>query len=207
MPERCCGHECEHQRAHWIEPRKTNARRDSRMAIKAGESGITLQQRSISDRVRIRSGASHAGRGDVDEIWIHCFQRVGAETQPIHDARREILDEDVRLCGEEPRDFDGLGPLQVEHDALFTLAEHRMQSARPPRIALAGRFHLDDFSAHRGEIARRRRAGDHPTEIEHAHSAERQRAALAFGSGLAAHEQRETFHASPALSRPAVFPP
>ena len=48
-------------------------------------------------------------------------------------------------------------------------------SDRAPRIAPAGRFDLDDFRAHRGEVARRRRAGDHPAEIEHAHAGQRQR--------------------------------
>ena len=55
------------------------------------------------------------------------------------------------------------------------LAEHGVQFGGAARIAAARRLDLDDFGAHRGEIARRRRAGDDPAEIEHPNAGERHR--------------------------------
>ena len=103
------------------------------------------------------------------------LQRLGTETEPVHDTGGVVLDQDVGLCGKRPRDLDRLRLLQVEDDALLRLPEHRMQFRCAPRVAAAGRLDLDDLRAHRGQVARRRWTGDHPAEVEHAHAGQRQR--------------------------------
>ena len=175
MPERGGSDKGKHQATHGIEPRQADARRDVGMTIQPGKSGVALQQRPIRDGLRVRPGSAHPRCGDIDEIRVHGLQRLGAQTEPVHDAGGVILDQDVGLRGKRPRDLDGLRLLQVEDDALLRLPKHRMQFRSAPRVAAAGRFDLDDLRPHRGKVARRRRTGDHPAEIEHAYAGQRHR--------------------------------
>ena len=95
------------------------------------------------------------------------------------------------LRGKRARDLDRLRLLQVEDDAALRLAEHRVQLGGAAGIAAARRLDLDDFGAHRSEIARRRRAGDDPAEIEHANAGERHRPGAAVGQLPTARRDRQ----------------
>ena len=176
MPERGGGDKGKHQATHGIEPRQPDARRDLGMTIEPGKSGVALQQRPIRDGLRIRPRSPHPRCGDIDEVRVHGLQRLGAETQPVHDAGGEVFDQDVGLRGKGARDLDSLRLLQVKDDALLRLAKHRMQFRCAPRVAGAGCFDLDDLRAHGGKVARRRRTRDHPAEIEHTYAGQRHRA-------------------------------
>src|SRR5437879_3173658 len=113
------------------------------MAIKPGETGVALQQGSVSHGARLRPGSTEAGGRDIEQIRVEGLQIVGTEAQPIHDARSEVLDEDVGARGERPRDRDRFRLLQVEDDASFRLAENRVQLRATPGIAATRRLDLD----------------------------------------------------------------
>jgi len=71
LPQRGGGNEGEHQAAHRIEPSKANPRRDARMTVEPGETGIALQQRAIRDGLRLWSGPTETGSGDIDQPRIY----------------------------------------------------------------------------------------------------------------------------------------
>src|SRR5580700_8666536 len=182
VPECGGSDESKHQAAHRVEPRQTDPWRYSWVAIEPGKTGIALQQGTVGHGVRLRSGASQTGGRDIDQIWIDRLQGVRAEAKPIHDPSREILDQHIGFGGQRASDPNRFRRFEVEHDAAFCLAEDGVQLRPSTGVAAAWRLDLDDFSAHRREIARRRRPGDYPAEIEHTYPGERHRV-----SGVAPH--------------------
>ena len=173
------------------------------MAIEPGETGITLQQRAVSDCVGFRSGSPETGGRDTEQIRVEGLQVVGAEAQPVHNPRSEVFDDNVGARGERPCDRDRFRLLEVEDDAAFRLAENRMQFGGAARVAAAGRLDLDDFGAHRREIARRRRAGDDPAEIEDANAGQRHPASTAVGRIAAGVRDLQPERRSRSLDRPS----
>ena len=109
--------------------------------------------------------------------WIRIGSGRAASTPSptVHDTGREILDQYVRFCGQRLCGSHGLRVLEVENDALFRLAKHRVQFGGSAGVSAAGRFDLDDFGTHRSQIACGRRPGDDPAEIEHTNAGERHR--------------------------------
>jgi len=57
--------------------------------------GVALQQRSISDGVRLGARAAHARGGNVDQIGVFGAQCLGAKAEPVHHAGGEIFHQDV----------------------------------------------------------------------------------------------------------------
>ena len=193
----------QHQPAHRVEPGHADARRPVGMAVQAGETGIALEQRAVGDGARLRSGAAETRGRDVDEVRIDGADRLRAEAEPVHDAGRVVLDQHVRLRGERAGDRDRLGLLQVEHDAALRLPEHPVQAGAAAGVATARRLDLHDLGAHRGEVARRRRAGDHPAEVEHADTGERQARRCGGRRGIARGERQAEGRAGH-CHRPAI---
>src|SRR5271156_3125664 len=173
------------------------------MAIEPGETGIALQQGSVSHGAGLRPGSPEAGGRDIEQMRVDRLQVVGAETQPVHDAGREVFDDDVGPRGERPRDRHRLRLLQVEDDALFRLAENRVQLRDAAGVAAAGRLYLEDFGAHRREITRRRRAGDDPAEIENANAGKGHRPGAAGGRIAAGGGDLQPERRSRSLYRPS----
>src|SRR5690349_19192368 len=97
------------------------------MAIEPGETGIALQQSAVSDGARLRSSTAEAGSRDIEQIGVERLQRIGAEAEPVHDARREILDDNIGTNCERPRNRDRFRLFQVEDDASFRLTKHDVQ--------------------------------------------------------------------------------
>ncbi len=174
LPQRGRDDEREHQPAHRIEPGEPHTRRDIGMAVQPGKPRIALQQRAIGDGVRFRTGPPQARRRHIDQLWVAPSQCLCAKPKPVHHAGRKILHQHVASFGERSRKVHRRRLLQIEHDTALGLPEHGVQPGRAAGIAAAWRLDLDHIGAHRREIACRRRAGDHPTEVEHAHAGQRQ---------------------------------
>ena len=127
VPERGSDQKGEHQPTHWVEPGEANPRRDSRVAIKSGKTGIALQQGAVGDRAGFRPGPAEAGCRDVNQVGVDPLQVAFAETQPVHDPGREVFDQHVAFGGECLGDSDTLRPFEVKHNATLRLAEHSVQ--------------------------------------------------------------------------------
>ena len=111
---------------------------------------------------------------------IRC-QRLIAETKPLHDAGREVLDQDIGRRNEVARDLPPGGARQVERDAAFVAVgpEERTALARDlrmerPHVVAARRrvLDLDHVSAKIREDHGAERSGNEMTEVDDAHSVE-----------------------------------
>ena len=114
----------------------------------------------------------HANADDVRLEPAKVFVR---EPEVRHDARAEIVDDDVRDRREPPRELEAARAIDVEHDA--PLAAH--ERSREPAAAVAeihgvASLDLDHVGAEVGEDAGGDRPGDHPREVEDADACERQ---------------------------------
>ena len=76
----------------------------------------------------VGAGLSPAGHAAVDQLGIVAVQFIRAKAKALHDAGAEPLDNAVRAGAELAGEFDTLGGLEVDRDALAPA-----QPARPCR--------------------------------------------------------------------------
>ena len=145
------------------------------MAVQPGKPGIGLQQRAIGHRLSLRPGPPQPGRRHIGQVRVQRPQVLRPQPKSVHHPGGEILDQNITARRQGTSDLHRLGLLQIQHDRPLGLPQHGMQFGRPPRIAAPRRLHLDHVRAHRRQIPRGRRPGDHPTEIQHPHTRKRHR--------------------------------
>src|SRR5262249_23476612 len=117
----------------------------------------------------------------VDEARIEPAERAIAETETIHRAGTEILDQHVALARQASQDLDAVTGLEIQRHALLAAVDRHeirrftQDERRPlPRVvALAGLLDLDDLGAHVAQHHGRERPGQHAGEIEHANTLKR----------------------------------
>ncbi len=147
------------------------------MAVEPRKPGVALERAcrrpQPAPRGPVRPRLEMAGQ--LGQVRVDRAQRIGAEVEPIHDAGREILDQDVGFGGEGAGGHDRLGQLQIEDDRLLGLAEHGMKLGRAAGVAAGRRAStLMAQPPSRRDSAGRRRPGDDPGKIEDADAAQRQ---------------------------------
>ena len=124
----------------------------------------------------------HRGQHDAR---VHLAQRVVAEAEPLHRARREALDHRVRAGDEAEQAVAVLGAFEVEHDAALVGVEEEedggalgaglvlVERGLHPRRIAARRLDLDHVRAVVAEQASREGSGLALRKVDHGHIVER----------------------------------
>jgi hypothetical protein len=130
-----------------------------------------------------RAGAGLAIAGDraIDDVGPDGADVVIAEAEPGHDARPELLDDDVGALDQraQPR-ARGL-VLQVQRHAFLATVEHGeigavgapFRAVGPHLLAAAGALDLDDLRAGLGKEQSRHRPRQERAEVEHGDARQR----------------------------------
>jgi len=118
---------------------------------------------------------------DDDPLVQRPELRVG-QAEPLHDARPEVLPDDVRLPHEIVEHLAAAVARQIERERLLVTVDRQEvrrlavgQERRPHdphRVAAVGVLDLDDLGAQVGEQHRAVRAGQHPGKVQHANAFE-----------------------------------
>ena len=128
---------------------------------------------------------AEARQAHIDEARIDLAQRLVVEAEPVLHVGPVVLDQHVGAGRQLLQDGDAVGRLEVERDAALVAmqveevgtvaraAHHRVL------VALLRHLDLDHVGAPVGEVARRRRAGAGPRQIDHLEAGQ---GALAFGA-------------------------
>jgi len=128
----------------------------------------------------LRTGLTVAGDRAIDQTRVDLPQRFISETEALHDAGPEILDENVRGFDQAMYEPDRLRRFEIERDALLAgvelaeigalaIAKRRAQA----HLLALRRFNLDHFGADIGQQARAIGTGQHDGEIQHANAVKR----------------------------------
>ncbi|MNN21727.1 hypothetical protein D3C81_1350590 [compost metagenome] len=184
--------DAEHQRRD----RVTHAGADlhRRAAVRPGDAHHAahgLRDHVIGGPPRIGAGArarvAEAAHGAVDQARIRFAQRFVSQSEPLHHAGAEVLDDDVGTIDQLAHNADALGRLQVHGnrtlvaiDALEIAAVVAQRVVFTERAgearAVAGHgFDLDDVGAVVGQDLRAERAGEHLREVDDAQAGQRTR--------------------------------
>ena len=135
----------------------------------------------VGPQVAQRPGLAVGGYRSHHQPGVVAAQRVVVQSQALHHAWGEVLDDDVALRRQPPGQRHRLGPRGVEGDAALSpvdVVEHGVlfrvrlvADDRPAQAhivhALTG-FDLDDLGPHVGQDHPRHRPGQHPAEIQYA---------------------------------------
>ena len=136
---------------------------------------FALHQQVVGLFRRIRTGRPVAGDPAPDERGMRLAQLRGAEPEPFDSARREVVQEDVRLLHQPGEDLLRLRVLHVQSQAFLRAVDpdevrgepfHR-GVVRPCRVAAGRPLDLDDARAELGELAGGERSGDDLLERNH----------------------------------------
>src|SRR5919112_1558038 len=136
--------------------------------------------------VLVRLGLLQRARAEalerrVDQARVELVQVLPGEPEAVHDARAEVLDQDVGAGHELAEDLLALVGLHVEGEAPLVAVEHReVQRVHVRQIAElaagdvppAGLLDLDDVGSHPREELRADRAGLHVRHVEDADALE-----------------------------------
>src|SRR5215831_17276485 len=129
----------------------------------------------------LRTCSPVARHRNHDDVRFHLLQYRIAEAEPIHDARRKVLANDIALRHQLFGDGHSLWLLEVECQAelaLIVLVE--IAAAIDPCLALGPRrqhardtgptrrFDADHLSAEMRELQSAERPGPHPSEVGNA---------------------------------------
>jgi hypothetical protein len=131
----------------------------------------------------------------VDEPRIVRAQRRVAETEPLHHAGTEALDQHIRLRRQRAQHMASRSGFEVQPRLALAAIHEPVKRAWPPRdaiggrlhhragrVARAGRFDLQHVGAQFGEPQRCHRARQQTRQVEHTQSLQRGRRGSA-GSG------------------------
>src|SRR5215472_7849501 len=166
-----------------IEERDGRAhRRPFRLPRDRHDAAEGLEQRLVAGAVLPRPRAAEGGDRAVDEARVDRREVVVAETEALHRARAEVLDEDVGAAGERLHDLRALRGLEIERHAALVAIEEQIGRRlavlvgrpRPRLVAGAGVFHLDDVGAEIGKQGSAPGSRDDAGEIDHANAVEGQ---------------------------------
>ena len=137
--------------------------------------------------MRVRAGLPVAGERAHDDRGVVLAQRLVAETEPVHHARREVLEDHVRLSDQAQEQLLALGIAQVHLDRALpgvALGEVRAvvpvlaagvvaREERDPRaVRVIAVLDLDHVRSEVGEDARHERPDPDVGEVQHAHALE-----------------------------------
>ena len=178
LPER--GHHAEgrvHARAGVADGRAGLQRR------RAGEAGERhgaaggLRDHVEALVLAVRAVAAEALDREVDDPRVDLRQRVVAEAELLHGARRLVLGDDVRVLDHVEEHGLALRILEVQRDAPLVGVERQevarvhaglLGAAVAARLALAGLLHLDDVGAQPGQQLGARGSRLELGQVEHA---------------------------------------
>ena len=73
--------------------------------------------------VRVRTIEAKSCQSDVDQTGVRGQQRPGRESELIHRAGPQVLDDDVGVAGESPKDLAALRVLQIYREAALVPIE------------------------------------------------------------------------------------
>src|SRR3954454_3250869 len=142
----------------------------------AGRLGDVLVGLGVLERTR-----PEALQRRVDQPRVELVQVLPGEAEPVHDARAEVLDQDVGAVHELAEDLLALVRLHVEGEAPLVAVEHRevqrvhvrqIAQLAAGHVAAAGLLDLDDVGSHPREELRADRAGLHVRHVEDADALE-----------------------------------
>src|SRR4029453_2127705 len=166
-----------------IEERHAGAdRRAARLAGDGHDAAEGLHQRLVAGAVLARAGASERRDRAVHQPRVDRRQLVVAQAEGLHRAGPEVLDQDVGAGDHALEDRHALRRLEVERHVPLVAVDDQERRGLPvlvrrPRarlVAARGVFDLDDVGAEIGQEHAAERAGQHPGEVEHADTFERE---------------------------------
>ncbi len=158
-------------------------RRLGRFTVERHQARFALDHQVVAGPRGFRAGAVVPGDRAVDQARLLVLQGVVAQAQPLDVAELEVLDHDVALADQIPRDGLAFRCFQVEaHRTLVAVdavevrgfggADAHAPVARV--VAALGVLHLDHFGAQVAQHHRAPRPGQHTGEVQHAHAGKRQ---------------------------------
>ena len=140
----------------------------------AGDAGQRLGHRIVGGPVAIRAVLAEAGDRAVDQLRVGRGQRLRRETQPLHHAGAEILDQHVGGRRQLQQDAPARPGPQIEGEAPLVAVEGAEMRAIGPaspaaeHVAAVGLLDLDDLGPEIGEHLPAQRPGDHRRELDDA---------------------------------------
>ena len=105
----------------------------------AGETGQRLDEQVLAGPPDVRAVLAVADAGAVHEPRVPLRERLVAQPEPLHDARPEVLDDDVGLVDQAKRDVDAVGRLEVEDDAALVPVVRDERDAHPADVGVLQR--------------------------------------------------------------------
>ncbi len=135
----------------------------------------------VAGAVAQGAGLAIAGQGTIDDGRVDRSQRLVANAQPVHDARPELLDDDVVAGGHQPAHGGvGLRLFQVEGHGALVAVEDAMPGGgvtiegrqKADHVRPRGRLDADDIRAQVGQDHRGVGAGQERGEVEDFEGAE-----------------------------------
>jgi hypothetical protein len=149
-----------------------------------------LHERLVAGAVLARAGAAERRHRAVDQLRIDGRQRVVAQAERLHRAGAEVLDQDVGAGDHLLQDRHPLRRLEVErHVPLVAVDDQKRRRltilvGRPgPRLVAAARvLDLDDVGTQIGQQHAAEGASQHPGQVEHADTFERERGGRRHGA-------------------------
>ena len=97
--------------------------RAARLAGDAHDAAHALDDDVEGGLVAVGAGLAEAGGGGVDEARVAGGERLVAEAEAVHGARREVLHHDVDLLDQAQEEVLALRLLEVEQDALLAAVD------------------------------------------------------------------------------------
>ena len=133
----------------------------------------------VARLVAVGAPVAETGDGTIDDVFLDLLHGVVVEFQPFHDARCEVLQQDIALLDELLDQLHPLGGFHVDahaslspvhRDGVGALRNVVLGDAkRKPSFVGAGLvlLHLDDVGAHVGQSLRCMGPRQHPREIQY----------------------------------------
>jgi len=148
----------------------------ARAAGIAGESErrpVTLVVQVVASLLRSRAGLAVAGNGAVDHARIDPLHGLVAQSEALHHAGPELLDEDVGPREQRLEAAPAGGALEIDDDTLLGAVQGRIGCRADPEgrrelahLVAAGLLDLDDFRPGLGEHQGGERSGQQGREVE-----------------------------------------
>jgi hypothetical protein len=133
----------------------------------------------VAGPVLHRPVLAEARHATIDEAWIDAMRDIGTEAQPLHDARPETLDEDIRRLRHLEQKLDPFRPLEVQLDDVPAVPVEVVAPRLAEQIRAAAQpFDAQDLCAHLGQHQPGQRHRAEPGHFDHLEP--RQRAAWRF---------------------------
>ncbi len=114
------------------------------------------------------------GDAHHDQAWVQCVQRFPAQAPAFQHAGAEVFNDDIALQGQFTSNLLAFGLAQIQRNGTLVATLHAPPQGGvfvqlPPaaqRVALAGRFDLDDIGPKLGQQAAGIGAGNQGTQLQ-----------------------------------------